>query len=173
MSNDHETERSAPELLRDLFVYAPIGLLFEAPRRLPDYIEAGKRQLALAEVIGRSTAGVVERRLEAELAPLGRTVAAAAQPLLDLLGLRLPTTYDASAPDGGVDPTDAAHEASEPVVGDALPIADYEDLPAADIVPRLAGLDVGELRRIRSFESANRGRRTILNRVDQLLARAE
>lgn len=169
MTTDHREERSAPELLRDLFVYAPIGLLFEAPKRLPEYIEAGKRQLALAEMVGKTTAGVVERRLEADLAPLGRTVGAAVQPLLDLLGLRLPSTVDASTPDPSPSPTATGTSTAEP----GLPIDGYDDLPAADIVPRLAALDRAELEAVRAHEHAHRGRRTILNRVDQLLARAD
>jgi hypothetical protein len=122
-------------------------------------------------MVGRTTASVVERRIETDLAPLGRTVGAAVQPLLDLLGLRLPTTVDASSPASPADGGAAAQ--SEAPHGGALAIAGYDDLPAADIVPRLAALDRGELEAVRAHEAAHRARRTILNRVDQLLARLD
>ena len=50
-----------------------------------------------------------------------------------------------------------------------LAIADYDSLAASQVVPRLASLDVAELAAVRAYEAAHRGRRTILNRVDQLL----
>lgn len=50
-----------------------------------------------------------------------------------------------------------------------LSIPGYQSLAAAQIVPRLRTLTESELTAIRSFETANRQRRTILNRVDQLL----
>jgi hypothetical protein len=51
-----------------------------------------------------------------------------------------------------------------------LPIDDYESLAASHVVDRLPSLTPDELRTIRAFEVANRGRRTILGRIDQLLA---
>jgi hypothetical protein len=53
-----------------------------------------------------------------------------------------------------------------------LAIPQYSTLAASQVVPRLASLDVHELAAIRRFEPDHRGRRTILNRVDQLLARS-
>lgn len=50
-----------------------------------------------------------------------------------------------------------------------LPIDEYESLAASQVVARLPALTAPELRRIRRFEAANRGRRTILGKVDQLL----
>jgi hypothetical protein len=44
-------------------------------------------------------------------------------------------------------------------------------MPAAHIVKRLARLDASELRRVAAYESARRGRRTVLGKIDQLLGR--
>ncbi|MDP3399897.1 MAG: hypothetical protein Q8R97_02120 [Brevundimonas sp.] len=51
----------------------------------------------------------------------------------------------------------------------ALPITDYDSLSASQVVSRLQGLSAGELEAVRSYEAATRGRKTILNRVQQLL----
>ena len=52
-----------------------------------------------------------------------------------------------------------------------LAIPGYEDLAASHIVARLDRLTQSELAAIRAFEVANRGRRTVVGKVDQLLAR--
>lgn len=51
---------------------------------------------------------------------------------------------------------------------DVLPIPDYDSLSASQVVSRLQGLTAGQLDAIRAYESATRGRKTILNRVQQL-----
>jgi hypothetical protein len=52
----------------------------------------------------------------------------------------------------------------------SLPLDDYESLAASQVVARLDRLDRDELRRIQEFETSHRGRRTILGKVEQLLA---
>ena len=77
---------------------------------------------------------------------------------------------DAPAPD---EPAAARPSADRAPVGDPatdLPIDDYESLAASHVVDRLPSLTPDELRTIRAFEVGNRGRRTILGRIDQLLA---
>lgn len=54
-----------------------------------------------------------------------------------------------------------------------LVIPGYDSLAASQVVPRLTTLSPDELGAIGSYELANRGRRTILNRVKQLLASAD
>lgn len=51
---------------------------------------------------------------------------------------------------------------------DVLPIADYDSLSASQVVSRLRGLTPGQLDAVRAYESGTRGRKTILNRVQQL-----
>lgn len=53
-----------------------------------------------------------------------------------------------------------------------LVIPGYDSLAASQVVPRLTTLSAVELSAIGAYEHANRGRRTILNRVRQLLASA-
>jgi hypothetical protein len=54
----------------------------------------------------------------------------------------------------------------------ALGIPGYDSLSASQVVQRLGGLSHPELEAVRDHELAHRHRRTILNRVDQLLGGA-
>ncbi len=63
----------------------------------------------------------------------------------------------------------AAAPAAAPVV-ETLAIPGYDELSASQVVPMLRSLNKGELRQIQRYESANRGRKTILGQVAQLLA---
>lgn len=58
--------------------------------------------------------------------------------------------------------------ASDAPTAASLPINDYDSLSASQVVSRLQGLSTGELEAVRSYEAATRGRKTILNRVQQL-----
>ena len=51
---------------------------------------------------------------------------------------------------------------------DALPIPDYDELSASQVVERLEGLDRESLDSIRRYEAAHRGRNTILGKIAQL-----
>jgi hypothetical protein len=50
----------------------------------------------------------------------------------------------------------------------ALPIPAYDSLSASQVVPRLSSLTAEELESVRAYETAHRGRKTILNKVAQL-----
>lgn len=52
----------------------------------------------------------------------------------------------------------------------ALAIPSYDSLSASQVVQRLAGLSVDEVRAVRAYEASTRGRRTILTKADQLLS---
>lgn len=61
----------------------------------------------------------------------------------------------------------AAPTATAPDVA-GLAITEYDSLSASQVVSRLQGLSTAELDAVRSYEAATRGRKTILNRVQQL-----
>jgi len=67
-------------------------------------------------------------------------------------------------------PKSAPAEPTAAPAADQLPIPGYDTLSASQVVPRLDALLPGELEAVRAYESANRGRRTILNRIAQRLA---
>ena len=56
----------------------------------------------------------------------------------------------------------------QPAAKPDLAIPDYDGLSASQVVTRLGGLAPDELEAVRRHEAANRGRKTILNKVAQL-----
>jgi len=88
-----------------------------------------------------------------------------------------PTTAATTRPSTPAKPTAEAPVATTaPVAGNShtpavssLAIPGFDSLSASQVVQRLDGLNRQELVSVRAYESSTRGRRTILNRVDQLL----
>ena len=70
---------------------------------------------------------------------------------------------------GAERPVTKATATAAPAVTE-LAITDYDSLSASQVVIRLDGLDDDELEAVRAYEVANRGRKTILNKVAQLQA---
>ena len=263
--------RSSADWLVELCVYAPIGFALDAHRYLPEFVNRGRSQVALARFLG----GFAVQRLEQQLGPLGpflRSVipdraAPKSAPPADSPPSSGATIEDPAGPDpvvaaapGSVSPAVAGTAAgtvtpkprtsrrraaaappaaapSPPASSDRtrspkagppkaraakagpapaassrratppssrlasrrgsssarpapragsprtavvpssppsdaeqdLAIHGYGALAASQIVPRLTTLGRPELEAIARFERANRGRRTILNRLDQLM----
>ena len=61
----------------------------------------------------------------------------------------------------------ADRDAAAPDV-ESLPIPDYDELSASQVIERLEGLDAESLDAIRAYESSHRGRNTILGKIAQL-----
>ncbi len=175
----HADDKTPVEQAVEVLVYAPIGLLFEGASLLPQLVEKGKSQVAMARMVGKfavqqgkGEAGKVADRLQDQAAGL-----------LDLIGNTLAPTPDAArtppaSPRSTVAPPDrapserprpAARPPRTPTVhAPALAIPDYDGLSASQVVNRLAGLSTDELEAVRSYEAANRGRKTILSKIAQL-----
>jgi hypothetical protein len=176
----------------DLTVFAPIGLVSVIREQLPNVDKqlAQNRQavinrIQLAQLAGRVAAQRLAEAGKAESArpePDGAASAAAArvdpvEPLVPVEvipeGLVEAVEAVASRPQGRDDAepvTQAealAASAAAPAAED-LPISDYESLAAIHVVHRLATLRPQELEQVRSFELGNRGRRTILAKIEQL-----
>lgn len=158
--------KSPVEQALDLFVYAPIGLLFEGASVLPQLVEKGRSQVTMARMVGkfavsqgRTEANKAASRLQDHAAGLlgavGDTMAPAAPPA--------PAPARAVAPD----PVPTPERGAGGEVAD-LAIPDYDGLSASQVVARLAGLSDVELEAVRRYEGANRGRKTILSKVAQL-----
>jgi len=64
-------------------------------------------------------------------------------------------------------PPDASWKAPVPS-SESLPIPDYDELSASQVVERLEGLDAESLEAIRRYETDHRGRNTILGKISQL-----
>jgi len=173
-------EKNPVEQALDVFLYAPIGLVFSARELLPTLVEKGKSQIALARMMGQfatkeagNRAGpLLEQAQKQAMSTLEHlagarsngaspssspsTNGAAPSPVID-------TTAVASAPEAPSAPT-SGPEAAE------LAIPDYDSLSASQVLPRLNGLAADELEAVRAYEAAHRGRKTILNRAAQLQA---
>jgi hypothetical protein len=77
-----------------------------------------------------------------------------------------PEGGNGTAAGAATSPSAAARPATIPTASLAIP--DYDGLSASHVVNRLAGLSPAELEAVRSYEAANRGRKTILSKVAQL-----
>ncbi len=164
-------------------LHEAVGLMFAIPRalgqRLQQCVVAGVDRVTAPVQIVRSFADVT----------LGRIVSPAedqiGSPRADIgpdvfrepaSGAAEPTLAGAAWEEPAVPVTEDADVAADEVPDDedaaaaALPIDEYESLAASHVVARLPSLTADELRAVRSFETAHRGRRTVLGKIDQLLA---
>jgi hypothetical protein len=156
----------------DLLVYAPIGLAFSLGETVPTLVEKGRQQVDVARVVGQvalTTAQQQAGRLVGQF--LGRDTAG---------GGGAPASPGAASPVGRTGEAGPARarkastdsHAAAAVTDAGLAIPGYDSLSASQVVPRLEGLARSDLVAIRAHETAGRGRRTVLSRIDQLLAGA-
>jgi hypothetical protein len=180
--------------LVDVAVFAPIGVVARLCDRLPTLAGEGRQrvhnQVRLARTVGRFAVlqgrreldrrldAMAEQRRLASIGPTGETGVDA--DLLADLDADLEADFEADLesepveialaeldlePAGG-----SGSEVVRAVVPDTatLPISDYDSLAASHVVARLSALGPAELDSIGAYEAANRGRRTILGKIQQL-----
>jgi hypothetical protein len=170
----------AVEHALEVFVYAPIGLLFDGANVIPQLVEKGRSQVTMAKMIGQFavTTGQGEAtklvdRLQDQAITILNRLGGAHTPeepitpsvLQDASALATGGSVVAAAPE----PAPGPPPPSGPAV-DTLAIPDYDGLSASHVVNRLAGLSAAELEAVRAYEAANRGRKTILSKIAQLQA---
>jgi hypothetical protein len=181
--SDQEPEKTPAEQALDhameVFVYAPIGLLFEGASLLPQLVEKGKSQVTMAKMIGQfavtqgsgeanKLVGQLQDQAITLLARLGGATAPEA-PVVPSAPAAKPA--DATPAPPVADTATPAPAPSGPSVDvGTLAIPDYDGLSASHVVNRLAGLSTAELEAVRGYEAANRGRKTILSKIAQLQA---
>jgi len=165
----------------DLFVYAPIGLLFEGTSLLPELVAKGKSQVAMARVVGKFAVDKAQSSVEGLSAKLQDQTAG----VIDFIGDSItPVAPEPPAPEPPTPaPARSARATATKVAAMAvdgvtqsisaasLAIPDYDGLSASQVVNRLAGLSPVELTNVQLYEAAHRGRKTILSKVAQLQAR--
>lgn len=172
------SEKKTPlEQALDLFLYAPLGLALTAREELPRLVEKGRKQFndqattvrlmgeyALQE--GRRDLGERAKKVTDTISGLTGTRRPAPRPTPAQAPAASPAApAPAAAPTAPITP--AAPAGPRPS-DDGLAIPGYDALSASQVVQRLAGLSTEELEAVRAYESATRGRKTILHRVDQL-----
>src|ERR687892_639134 len=145
---DRSPGEQLADLAADLFVYAPIGWFFEAPRLLPKLAEQGRVHTRNARLFGQFAVRQGEAEVRRRLAGFEEQTSG----LLRALGL-LPddrgATNGAEAPapappaatsPGAQQARQAAPRATEPGPAvDDLAITDYDSLSASHVVTRLPG----------------------------------
>jgi hypothetical protein len=172
----------------DLVVFGPAGLAITAAEEFPRMAEKGRRriegQVRTARFAGQLAVRLGRRQVEGTMRRFGTrgTRATPAMPGRPAPEAATTAGADPSPVLSAVHRADARVSERRPVVGvppvdpngaraaQHLAIPGYDSLSASQVVQRLEGLTRPELEDVRAHESAHRHRRTILNRVDQLLA---
>ena len=181
-------EKNPVDQVLDLFVYAPLGLALSFRDELPKLIERGRTQVTgqvqMAKMMGQFATQQGQKEAEKFARQAGER---AAEVIGDVLagGQRAtsPSAARTTTAEAPAARTQAAADAERIAAGngksdvlparpvpeaDTLAIPGYDTLSASQVVQRLAALAPEELEAIEVYERANRNRRTILNRVDQL-----
>jgi hypothetical protein len=189
--------RSPLDLLADLTVYAPLGLALTVAETVPELARKGRaraeQQFGLARTVGQFALNRGARQGRSAAGAAEASIGALARKLLSG-AVSIPFAERGRGRDACVPPVDLAAEdptvataaagaatsrrtvagAAGSVVGkppsvEGLAIPSYDSLSAPQVVQRLAGLAPDEIRAVRAYEAATRGRRTIIARADQLL----
>jgi hypothetical protein len=163
----------------DLCVYAPIGMALYARDTVPGFMRAfaarGRAEMS------RKTSRVGDQANQAKSVgqmainygvPEVRRRAATLWTIVEqVVVTRTSGTPSRPTPPGGT--SAPAAPIDEPAAGPRpkLAIPDYDELSASQVVDRLDGLGADELAQVRAYEVQNRGRRTILGKIDQLAGR--
>jgi hypothetical protein len=141
------------ESLLDLVLYAPIGFASEFSARFPEYAARGRSTVQTQVSTARFIGEFAVRRATSQLKKWSdqKSPSASSAPV----GADAASVSTAPPPMSGGD-------------GANLPLADYDTLAAAQILPRLVGLSAEELEQVRTYELAHRARKTVLGKITQL-----
>jgi hypothetical protein len=191
---DDDVDEPLNERLLDLFVFAPAGLAVSLVEEFPALAARGRERLGVRVSSARSVGQFVVKAGHDEIKRRSERLIHRDTPPADALKSSAPPKDAApkdAAPTASVDqsqgsgPTGVSAPTQEPTplsqaarqrmsnghvpAVATLSIPGFDTLSASQVVQRLDGLTRSELVSVRAYESANRGRRTILSRVDQLL----
>ncbi len=143
-----EDPNSAEQAL-DLLLYAPVGMVLEFCDRMPELAEKGRERLGdqapAARLIGEMAVKAGRKKLEEVVTRLREAESAG------------PETAEPAEPARPAEPT-----------GRGEPSAGYDTMTAAEIIRGLADLSADERAIVKAYELAEKGRRTILGKLEQL-----
>jgi hypothetical protein len=180
-------DKTPVEVALELAVFGPLGLALCAKDAVPGWVDTGRRrvlhQVDVARVVGEHATRHGQKLVADTLVSLG-ILPGPPPPPTRFRGPNLDGGSAAStAGDGPGDPAPAPPQARSRRTANArgpvpspnadpgpagLAIPGYDSLSASQVVARLAGLAPGELEAVRAYESATRGRRTVLTKISQL-----
>lgn len=164
--------RSPFSKLVDIAFYAPVGILKLAADSMDRAVEVGEAlvtsKLTVAKAVGKFTSDYgfkeIKKRVQ-ELAPY-KTELLDEEPESDF-----GAAIEEIQADSSQDVRASELKAECLISADELAIPGYDTLAASQVVQRLAGLNSVDLEAIASYETAHRGRRTILAKTEQLLSK--
>ena len=183
------------EHLLDLAVYLPVGLFLDSKGRVDEIVDRGRahttNQVSLARMIGKFAVTFGRKELERRLAGLfpstpdgsesGRPAPAEPEPgkadsparAAVAAGAARPANPSTTRPQNPSKPAPSkpTRGRAAGARGSALGIEGYDTLAASQVIARLDGLTARQLQAVGRHEGANRNRKTILGRVEQLTAR--
>lgn len=177
-----KNERRPVDQLVDLFVYAPVGLVYEYQDVLPKLIKRGKSQVQIARFLGTMAAKqgqkTVEGRLEEAFGAASSTMAQGITDVGARVGLapdpaaqRRAAGNDASTAattDTGAGAKTIADQPASKTDTRPLAIAGYDELTAKQIVALVPDLTPSQRQRVADYEAANRARKTVLAKLRAL-----
>lgn len=169
----------------DVFVFAPLGLLFSARDTIPQLAEKGRQYVSAAKMMGEFAIGQGREQAGRAVRQAGDQAGQTLSVVGGLTGRRpSPPRRPAAPAEPRTPPPPPAPEglpARAEAAGDSggngrvpapsvesLAIPGYDTLSASQVVQRLNGLSADELEAVRAYEEASRKRKTILARVQQL-----
>ena len=177
-----DEEQNPVDQLIDLFVYAPVGLLYEYQEVIPKLVRRGKSQVQLARVVGKmaTNRGGGGEAFTMVAEGLASAVTKQLTEIGEAIGLAPPSSAGddvqppppklalVETPQDDEAEVEVAEEDLEEFEAPVLPIARYDELTAKEIVGLLDDLEPGQLERIRTHEASNRARKTVLGKLDRL-----
>lgn len=162
--------KSPQERILEVLVFAPAGLALTAVEEFPKLAEKGRHriegQVHTARLVGQFAVQMGRSQIEQlvrQIVPAAPAGPAGAE------SHREPGPVDGTGENQPEGPTRTPSPNGAGPARD-LAIPGYDTLSASQVVQRLGGLSPDELEEVRAHELGHRHRRTILNRVDQLLA---
>jgi hypothetical protein len=167
----------------DVVVFGPAGLALTAAEEFPKLVDKGRHhlegQVRTARLVGQVAFQMGQRQISQivsqRMSKPESATSDAPPPAPKVPHIPTPP-YVPPPPPTDVAPVDVAATGIAASVsngnGSSRPLAipGYDSLSASQVVQRLAGLSRPELIDVRDHEQSHRHRRTILNRVEQLLA---
>ena len=177
---DHSEGAPLNERIADLLVFVPAGLVVTAVEELPKLAERGRDHLGVrvssARAVGKFVVKAGADEFRRRSGSLLHGAARRPTPRGEATGERSSAPAGESpgsgpmrsSPPGPVPMRPGQDNGHIPAVS-TLSIPGFDTLSASQVVQRLDGLNRMELVSVRAYEASTRGRRTILNRVDQLL----
>jgi hypothetical protein len=185
--------QSTPERALDLLVYGPLGLALYVRDTVPTFLkvfvargrsEVERQQRKVTSEMGKQVSTVrsvgetavnlgvprVRKRVEEGLREARHLAEQAFSGLVvPPDGTRAePEAPSRHGPGGTAARTDTAERTAQRSEAASLAIPDYDELSASQVVERLDGLSRDELTAVGAYEQAQRGRRTILFKIEQL-----